>query len=222
MDDKMRDVIKSAIREFERLSYISPEDIPDIPLYMDQITTFMDAKLAACKRHPEDKIFTKTMINNYTKNKLIPPPDKKKYSRDHLLSLIYVYYLKDFLQISDIKTLLSALNETPFAHREEEAMQSIYDAVFHLVKSQTGYMTKDLLKRWKMAREASFGTGGEEENGGMNGRPGAARAGGSDGDGYLNLFAFVCLLSFDVYVKKKLIETVVDELESSRESFRED
>ena len=132
MDDKMRNVIKSAIREFERLSYISPEDIPEIPLYMDQITTFMDAKLAACKRHPEDKIFTKTMINNYTKNKLIPPPDKKKYSRDHLLSLIYVYYLKDFLQISDIKTLLSALNETPFAHREEEAMQSIYDAVFHL------------------------------------------------------------------------------------------
>lgn len=197
MSEKLRDVLRAAIGEFNRLSFISPEDIPDIPLYMDQITTFMDGKLGACKRHAEDKIFTKTMINNYTKNKLIPPPDRKKYSEDHLLLLIYVYYMKDFLQISDINTLLSPLTESASALDEGDgkAMKKIYEAVFQLVKSQTGYMTKDLMRRWKMAKDASFCLGDDD---------------------YLHIFAFVCLLSFDVYVKKKLIESVVDSLENGQ------
>ena len=41
---------------------IPPEDIPDIGLYMDQVTTLMDTRLAASKRYPDDKILTKTMI----------------------------------------------------------------------------------------------------------------------------------------------------------------
>ena len=48
---------------------IPPEDIPDIGLYMDQVTTLMDTRLAGSKRYPDDKILTKTMINNYAKNK---------------------------------------------------------------------------------------------------------------------------------------------------------
>ena len=79
MNDSSNDFIRKIIGEFDKLSYISPEDVPDIALYMDQITTFMDSRLDACKRHPDDKILTKTMINNYTKSKLIPPPDKKTY-----------------------------------------------------------------------------------------------------------------------------------------------
>ena len=42
----------------------------DIDLYMDQVTTFMDEHLSDCKRREDDKILTKTMINNYTKNNL--------------------------------------------------------------------------------------------------------------------------------------------------------
>ena len=53
-------------------------DIPDIELYMDQVTTFIDAKLSCYKRNKDDKILTKTMINNYAKGKLFPPPQKKK------------------------------------------------------------------------------------------------------------------------------------------------
>ena len=61
MNDSSNDFIRKIIGEFDKLSYISPEDVPDIALYMDQITTFMDSRLDACKRHPDDKILTKTM-----------------------------------------------------------------------------------------------------------------------------------------------------------------
>lgn len=55
------------------LSHVKPEEIPDIDLYMDQVTTFMEGHLKDMRRHPEDKVLTKTMINNYAKNNLPPP-----------------------------------------------------------------------------------------------------------------------------------------------------
>ena len=70
------------------LDYIHSEDIPNIDLYMDQVTTFMEQHLAHSKRCPDDKVLTKTMINNYAKNDLLPPPLKKKYSREHMVMLL--------------------------------------------------------------------------------------------------------------------------------------
>ena len=59
------------------LSHVKADEIPDIDLYMDQVTTFMDSHLKDMRRHPGDKVLTKTMINNYAKNNLLPPPVKK-------------------------------------------------------------------------------------------------------------------------------------------------
>lgn len=59
--------LSDILDEFNRIDYVKPEDIPNIDLYMDQVTTFMDSQLATSKRHEDDKILTKTMINNYAK-----------------------------------------------------------------------------------------------------------------------------------------------------------
>ena len=89
----------------ESISYIKPEDMPNIQLYMDQVTTFMDEHLKHTKRYPDDKVLTKTMINNYAKNNLLPPPVKKKYSKEHMLMLIFIYYFKNLLSLHDIEHL---------------------------------------------------------------------------------------------------------------------
>ena len=73
------------LEEWMKLDYVLPEDLPNIELYMDQVTTFLEEQLKNTKRFEDDKIFTKTMINNYTKNHLLPPSNKKKY-----LSLIHI------------------------------------------------------------------------------------------------------------------------------------
>ena len=77
-----KDLLNSILSSLNRIDYIKPEDIPNIDLYMDQVTTFMDEQLEATRRYPEDKILTKTMINNYTKNNLLPPPDKKNIPKN--------------------------------------------------------------------------------------------------------------------------------------------
>ena len=90
------DMINSILDSVSRIDYIKPEDLPNIDLYMDQVTTFMESQLSSTKRHPEDKILTKTMINNYAKNDLLPSPEKKRYSREHLLLLIFINYFKKY------------------------------------------------------------------------------------------------------------------------------
>ena len=70
--------IRKLLENIKKISYIRPNEIPNIDLYMDQVTTFMDQHLEKTKRYSEDKLLTKTMINNYTKNDLLPSPVKKK------------------------------------------------------------------------------------------------------------------------------------------------
>ena len=77
MENDVKEFLSELLKQLKSIDYIKPEDIPNIDLYMDQVTTFMDEQLAASKRYESDKILTKTMINNYAKNNLLPSPDKK-------------------------------------------------------------------------------------------------------------------------------------------------
>ena len=69
-------MIRNILERVSGIGYVKPEDIPNIDLYMDQVTTFMEAQLAHSKRYKDDKILTKTMINNYEKNNLLLPREE--------------------------------------------------------------------------------------------------------------------------------------------------
>lgn len=187
------DMLKSIFDTFSGLDYIRPEDIPNIDLYMDQVTTFMEEHLKKTRRYPEDKILTKTMINNYAKNRLLPSPDKKKYSKEHMLLLIYIYYYKSILSIGDIQSLLEPLTERYFHNDGNFNMQSIYEEVFSLERQEVEKMKQDVIDKYHIASEI-FPDAEEEDR------------------QFLQTFSFICLLSFDVYVKKQVIEKLIDGL----------
>lgn len=81
MTISLHEFLREVSEKLQTMDYVKPESFPNIDLYMDQVTTFMDTQLASTKRNQEDKILTKTMINNYTKNNLLPPPTKKIFQR---------------------------------------------------------------------------------------------------------------------------------------------
>ncbi|MCI9052628.1 MAG: DUF1836 domain-containing protein [Lachnospiraceae bacterium] len=187
-----KEFLTSMITMIKNLDYIKPDAIPNIDLYMDQVTTFMDANLEHSKRYEEDKILTKTMINNYAKNNLLPPPVKKKYSKEHILLLIFIYYLKSILSISDIQTLLKPLTDMYFSKEEGLTLEEIYQEVFSLEKEQVISLEKDVMKKFERSKELFSEI--EEEN-----------------REFLQTFSFICMLSFDVYMKKQMIEKMLDE-----------
>lgn len=100
------DKIRSLLNELTTYKGIPADDIPDIALYMDQVTTFMDRKLNSFKRRDDDKILTKTMINNYTKAHLTFPPVNKKYEKEHIMLLTLIYHMKQILSVNDMAKVL--------------------------------------------------------------------------------------------------------------------
>lgn len=188
-----KDMLNSILSSISQIDYIKPEDIPNIDLYMDQVTTFMEKNLSATKRYDEDKILTKTMINNYAKNNLLPPPVKKKYSKEHVLVMIFIYYFKNILSIKDIETLLTPLTDSYFDAEGDLSFTDIYKDICDLEKSRITDLMKDVTKSYNGALEAFDKMPQEERK-------------------QLQTFAFLCNLSFDVYVKKQIIEKLIDGL----------
>ena len=170
---------------------IETDDIPNIPLYMDQVLTFINERLDHTKRYREDKILTKTMINNYAKNRLLPSPEKKKYTKDHMILLLFIYYFKNLLSIGDIQTLLAPITEERFSDGKTPGLAPVYRTICQLEQKGTENLSEDLHRAWEAASKVFT----EEENAEE-----------------MQKFAFICLLSYDVYLKKSLIESMVDEM----------
>ena len=190
----MEDLLNSIMESFDRIDYIKAADIPNIDLYMDQVTTLMESRLKNTTRYPDqDKILTKTMINNYTKNNLLPPPLKKKYSREHVMILIFIYYYKGIMSISDIQTVLQPITERYFKKADGLTLEDIYEEVFSLEREQVEALKKDVMDKFTRAEKTFEKREDEEED-----------------QSFLRFFAFICMLSFDVYVKRLLIEKLLD------------
>lgn len=198
-----KDILNSILASISRIDYIKPDEIPGIDLYMDQVTTFMENHLSSSKRHPEDKVLTKTMINNYAKNHLLPPPVKKKYSREHILMLTFIYYFKNIMSINDIQVLLGPIAEEFFPGNGSLKLTEVYQEIMDLELEQIEPLIKDVSKKFNKAR-SSFSNADEKEQ------------------DFLQKFAFICMLSFDVYVKKQVIENLIDQMATQDSSKNQD
>ena len=135
----------SIMEEIAQGGDISISDIPDIELYMDQVTTFIDNKLKYHKRTLKDKILTKTMINNYTKSKILLQSKNKRYNRQHMILLILIYYLKQILSISDINLLFAPLFKSIASSNDgADYLESLYNG-FLQIKENSADELKDIL-----------------------------------------------------------------------------
>ena len=158
----MQDMLNSILDSLERIEYIRPEDIPNIDLYMDQVTTFMDNKLRRTARNPgDDKILTKTMINH------------------------------------DIQVLFAPITDKFFKGDGDFSLEQIYDEVFGLEKEHVQSLKEDVIEKFRQSGE-TFGEGPK------------------DSEEFLKLFSFICMLSFDVYVKKLIIEKLIDGMKTDK------
>lgn len=112
-------------KELNLQNQLALEEIPELDLYMDQVTQLFDSKFNDSKRTEDDKALTKTMVNNYAKGKLLMSIKNKKYSKEHLILMSLIYNLKGGLSISDIKSSLNRIVKT-FESGEEYPVRELY------------------------------------------------------------------------------------------------
>ena len=193
MENNRQNVLNELIEILDKLAYVKSDEIPNIDLYMDQVLSFVNEKTRYLTRNPEeDKIFTKTMINNYAKTKILPAPVKKKYSKDHILLLLLIYYFKGVLSVGDTGELLGKITKKYFGNQGDMAFEDIYEEVFKLEAGEIEFLKKDIAEKFQIA-EGTFEDAPEESR------------------EFFKTFAFICLLSYDVFMKKLMIEKLVDE-----------
>ena len=191
-------MIESILESLSKMEYVKSSKIPNIDLYMDQVLTFMNGHLENVKRYESDKVMTKTMINNYAKNHLLPAPEKKKYTKEHIMVLMFIYYFKNILSIGDIQSILNPLTDRYFATGKDLNLEKIYEEVFSLEKGQIEQLKETLTKDYERAGN-TFAKEAEEDK------------------EFLQLFSFICMLSYDIYIRKQIIEKIVDTMPKQSE-----
>lgn len=84
------------------------EELPDLGLYMDQVLFVVESALRPL--FPNDpQVLTSTMVNNYVKQQVLTPSEKKKYRREHLAALMMISVLKRVLSVAEIQLVLDRL-----------------------------------------------------------------------------------------------------------------
>ncbi|MDO4977328.1 MAG: DUF1836 domain-containing protein [Eubacteriales bacterium] len=186
---------------------IRTKDIPNIELYMDQLTTFMEKGLGSTKRYPDDKIMTKTMVNNYTKNHLFPPSNKKKYSKEHIFLLIMIYYYKNVLSIADIQHLLSPLSERYFPKNKENGitLEHIFNTLIDQIKNNKEGTENEILHILDQSKSLFTDTEIKDEE-----------------QEELSRFVFITQLCYDIFLRKQLIERLLDDAYPPLEHTKKD
>lgn len=193
------DLINQVLEEIESFNI---DDIPNIDLYMDQVTTYLNGKFNTSKRHDDDKLLTKTMINNYAKSRLLPPPEKKKYSKDHMIILILIFFFKNVISINDIQTIVTPLLKDYYNNDDiPNSLEDVTNAFLnHVQKSD---LIEPLIKEFKNSQNIF----GDLES--------------SDRES-IETIGLIATLSYDMYIRKRLIEKLIDSLPSSKENTGKD
>ena len=140
-----QDLIK-LIEDFNFDKKIELNDIPELDLYMDQVIQLFESELGELKRNKEDKILSKTMINNYAKAKLLMSIKNKKYSKEHLILMSLIYDLKGTLSISDIKLVLDTIVQK-FENEEEYDLRGLYNNYLDKCKIDSSKFKEDIKQR---------------------------------------------------------------------------
>jgi hypothetical protein len=140
------DNILKLLEEVTQFSEISPIEIPSVDLYMDQVTTLFDDKLSHLKRTKDETILTKTMINNYSKAKILTPVKNKKYNKEQIMLLIIIYNLKQILSLEDIKLLLDPILNKLNSTSSDFKLEKLYKEFLKVKSDQSENFQNTFLK----------------------------------------------------------------------------
>ena len=146
---------KNEVRELAQTmsepDQIKVEDIPKVNLYMEQLLSLLNDNLKFFKRYPDDQMLTKSMINNYSKNEISPPPQKKLYRKLHIMAYTLIYQFKQLISLNDMKVFTSKIAHTAeleqtyrvFLEEQQRAFGSLPELADEIIKKVEELEVKD-------------------------------------------------------------------------------
>ncbi|MBO4990902.1 MAG: DUF1836 domain-containing protein [Firmicutes bacterium] len=190
---RYEEYVKTILDDYVNRGRILPGDFPDMELYMDQAAMFMNKKLAIYQKSDDEPVMTKAMISNYVKHDMLPKPNKKKYSRDHLAMLTLIFYLKGVLQVQDIENLMKPLIDNYNSEFEEQFdFLKLYGGIENLYSVQRDKAAEEVYQDIDHIKKILS----KYEN--------------ADDDA-TELFMLICLLSMRADAQRYIVQKLMDE-----------
>jgi hypothetical protein len=142
------------IKELCLTEEIKLSDIPKIDLYVEQVIHFIEDHMGQMKRNEDDKLITKTMVGNYTRDGVLMPSKNKKYSKSHMIMLILIYHLKQILSIEDIKALFSPIMKDINTTSDDVIpLEDIYSTLLDIKSMELGRFGDAFQEKFKLVQE---------------------------------------------------------------------
>lgn len=126
------------------------EELPDFDLYMDQVVTLINRYVQPIL--PDKNNVTAAMVNNYVKQKIIPPPLKKHYNKAHLAYLLIITLFKQVLSLPEIKEVF----------RYQINLQNIEESYDNFCQQQEQAF-KEVAEQMKQPKNVTLPFSGKEE-----------------------------------------------------------
>ena len=117
---RYEEFVKKLLEQQIGTGILEPAKLPQLGLYVDQAASLLNRQLIGERKDQKEEGITKSMVNNYTKHRLLPRPINKKYSSDHLILMTYVLQLKGILSMQDIQLLIKPLVENQESPYEDK------------------------------------------------------------------------------------------------------
>lgn len=111
-------------------------ELPTIPLYKDQVISYVEEVLKPLNLNPNEKLLTPTMLNNYVKQRVVTPPVGRRYTERHLAYLIVVCLFKQVYSLTEICEMIQIQRDlysteqayNYFCVELEKALQFVFSA----------------------------------------------------------------------------------------------
>ncbi len=195
-----KEFIEASVGKLDKAD-VSLKAIPDMQFYMEQLTEFLNKNAGGAKRtdteDSQENVFTKAMINNYTKNGVLNPPDKKKYNRDHIILLLLINQLKNILTIKDIKKLFKPILKNMNSTEVDDtiiSLEAIYTTFLGLKDDEYSKAGTDFEEKFKIIRKETSKIKDEKNQ------------------DLAEAFLIVMMLVAEANIAKRLAENIIDNL----------
>ena len=141
---RYEEFLNQVMDKYAKTGLLLPDEMPEVELYMDQVVSLLNKELAVYKEKEQD-VFTKSMVSNYVKHKVLPKPENKKYNKEHMVILNMIFQLKSIFQMDEMKVLFKSFVENHESSLEEQYdMEGLYDSLLRSRDKEILQMTNQI------------------------------------------------------------------------------
>ncbi len=184
--------LSNYIKEIENFKLPDYKDIPQIPLYMEQVIGYISEVLSPISKGDEQPL-TPFMVNNYVKAKMITPPTKKKYNTNHIGYLLSISLLKNVVSMKDLATIIEL--DKSFTSDKEKLYDYFKDMHDEVIKNQAHRVKARLDAIERSSKRGRKGKSNQNED-------------------TLNLAYIALRLYIESETSKMIADTIMDKLSS--------